>query len=81
MKQIASFMSEISDEFKIVVVGATRTIVSEVSPKAQRYDDIPCPTMLREEGGYEYKKSIVDTVISIIEDNPDAKEAGFGTSL
>lgn len=33
-------------------------------------------TMLRDDGGYDYKKSIVDTVIFIIEGNPDAKEAG-----
>lgn len=33
-------------------------------------------SMLRDEGGFEYKKAIVDTVIHIIEDNPDAKEAG-----
>jgi coatomer protein complex subunit gamma len=32
--------------------------------------------MLREEGGYEYKKAIVNTIISIIEENPEAKEAG-----
>jgi coatomer protein complex subunit gamma len=33
--------------------------------------------MLREEGGYEYKKAIVNTIISIIEENPEAKEAGM----
>ncbi len=33
-------------------------------------------TMLRDDGGYEYKKAIVDTIISVIEDNPDAKESG-----
>lgn len=33
-------------------------------------------TMLRDEGGFEYKKSIVDTLITIVEDNPDAKELG-----
>ena len=32
--------------------------------------------MLREEGGYEYKKAIVNTIISIVEENPEAKEAG-----
>jgi len=32
--------------------------------------------MLREDGGYEYKKAIVNTIISIIEENPEAKEAG-----
>lgn len=32
--------------------------------------------MLREEGGYEYKKAIVDTIITIVEENSEAKEAG-----
>ena len=32
--------------------------------------------MLREEGGFEYKKAIVNTIISIVEENPEAKEAG-----
>lgn len=32
--------------------------------------------MLREEGGFDYKKAIVNTIISIVEDNPEAKEAG-----
>jgi len=33
--------------------------------------------MLREEGGLDYKTSIVDTIITIIEENMDAKEAGL----
>jgi coatomer protein complex subunit gamma len=33
--------------------------------------------MLREEGGLDYKTSIVDTIITIIEDNPEAKESGL----
>jgi coatomer protein complex subunit gamma len=32
--------------------------------------------MLRDEGGLDYKASIADTIITIIEDNPDAKETG-----
>eukprot|EP00058_Branchiostoma_floridae_P014592 XP_002600080.1 hypothetical protein BRAFLDRAFT_122413 [Branchiostoma floridae] len=47
MKQISTFMSEISDEFKIVV------------------------------GGFDYKRAIVDSLIGIIEENPEAKEAGL----
>ncbi|CAF3823842.1 unnamed protein product [Rotaria sp. Silwood1] len=31
--------------------------------------------MLHEEGDYEYKKAIVNTIISIVEENPEAKEA------
>lgn len=33
--------------------------------------------MLRDDGGFEYKKAIVETIISIIEDNPEAKETGM----
>ena len=33
--------------------------------------------MLREEGGLEYKTSIADTIITIIEENSDAKENGL----
>lgn len=33
--------------------------------------------MLREEGGLEYKASIADTIIAIIEENPEAKETGW----
>ena len=29
------------------------------------------------QGGFEYKKAIVDTIIGIIEENPEAKEAGL----
>lgn len=32
--------------------------------------------ILRDEGGFEYKKAIVDTIINVIEDSPDGKEAG-----
>jgi len=32
--------------------------------------------MLRDEGGLEYKASIADTIITIIEENPEAKETG-----
>lgn len=76
MKQIASFMSEISDEFKIVVVGATRALCAKF-PRKHTVMMSFLSSMLHEEGGFEYKKSIVDTIIAIIEDNPDAKEAGL----
>lgn len=33
--------------------------------------------MLRDDGGFEYKKSIVDTIMTIIEENPDAKDTGL----
>ncbi|XP_068108802.1 coatomer subunit gamma-1 [Hyperolius riggenbachi] len=76
MKQISSFMSEISDEFKVVVVQA----ISALCHKYPRKHSVMMNflfTMLREEGGFEYKRAIVDCIISIIEENPESKETGL----
>lgn len=37
--------------------------------------------MLRDEGGLDYKAAIADTIITVIEDNPEAKETGKLCSL
>ncbi|BES96180.1 Coatomer subunit alpha-2 [Nesidiocoris tenuis] len=76
MKQIASFVSEISDEFKIVVVQAIRALCLKFPRKHNTLMTF-LSAMLRDEGGLEYKASIADTIITIIEDNPDAKEIGL----
>ena len=34
-------------------------------------------SMLRDEGGFDYKKAIVNTIIAIIDENGEAKEAGL----
>lgn len=33
--------------------------------------------ILREEGGFEYKKAIVDSIVILIRDIPDAKDSGL----
>uniref|UniRef100_A0A646QGL4 Coatomer subunit gamma n=1 Tax=Hemiscolopendra marginata TaxID=943146 RepID=A0A646QGL4_9MYRI len=76
MKQIASFMSEISDEFKIVVVQAIRSLCLKFPRKHNVLMNF-LSSMLRDEGGFEYKKAIVNSIITIIEENPDAKEIGL----
>ncbi|XP_025417234.1 coatomer subunit gamma-2 [Sipha flava] len=76
MKQIATFVNEISDEFKIVVVQAITTLCSKFPRKHTILMNF-LSGMLRDEGGLEYKASIADTLISIIEENPEAKEIGL----
>ncbi|EYC22058.1 hypothetical protein Y032_0018g3689 [Ancylostoma ceylanicum] len=76
MKQISSFVSEISDEFKIVVIDAIRSLCA----RYPRKHTVMMPflaNMLRNDGGFEYKKAIVETIIAIVEENPDAKTAGL----
>lgn len=77
MKQISSFMNEISDEFKIVVVQAIQSLCLKFPRKHNVLMNF-LSSMLRDEGGFEYKKAIVESVITIIEENPEAKEAGLG---
>ena len=75
MKQIGSFMSEISDEFKTVVVEAIQSVCIKFPRKHHIIMNF-LSTMLREEGGFEYKRAIVKTIITIIEENPEVKETG-----
>nr|UYR00236.1 coatomer subunit gamma [Plectrocnemia conspersa] len=76
MKQIATFVSEISDEFKIVVIQAIRALCLKFPRKHSVLMSF-LSGMLRDEGGLEYKASIADTIITIIEENSDAKETGL----
>ena len=77
MKQISSFMNEISDEFKTVVVQAIQSLCLKFPRKHNVLMNF-LSSMLRDEGGFEYKRAIVESVITIIEENPEAKEAGLG---
>jgi len=76
MKQISSFMAEISDEFKIVVIDAIRVLCLKF-PKKQAALMSFLSTALREEGGAEYKRAIVETIISLVENIPEAKDTGL----
>jgi len=76
MKQISNFMNEISDEFKIVVVDAIKTLCLKYKQKHRTLMNF-LSNMLRDEGGFYYKKAIVDTILAIISALPEAKEAGL----
>uniref|UniRef100_A0A452QGW4 Coatomer subunit gamma n=1 Tax=Ursus americanus TaxID=9643 RepID=A0A452QGW4_URSAM len=76
MKQISSFVSEISDEFKVVVVQAISALCQKY-PRKHSVMMTFLSNMLRDDGGFEYKRAIVDCIISIVEENPEGKEAGL----
>ncbi|KAJ6832871.1 coatomer subunit gamma-2 [Iris pallida] len=76
MKQITNFMSDIADEFKIVVVEAIRSLCLKFPLKYRSMMNF-LSNILREEGGFEYKKAIVDSIVILIRDIPDAKESGL----
>ena len=76
MKQIATFVNEISDEFKVVVVNAIKSLCFKFPNKHSLLMNF-LSSMLREEGGLSYKSCIAETFISLIEEFPDAKEKGL----
>lgn len=73
MKQISTFMNEIGDEFKVVIIKAIRELCIKF-PGKHRVMIGFLATFLREEGGYDFKKSIVDSIIDLMLALPDTKE-------
>ncbi|KAJ3193196.1 Coatomer subunit gamma-2 [Irineochytrium annulatum] len=73
MKQITGFMSEISDEFKIIVIDAIRSLCLKFPAKQSLMINF-LSNVLRDEGGYEYKRAIVEAIFDIIYHIPESKE-------
>jgi coatomer protein complex subunit gamma len=76
MKQISSFMNEIADEFKIVVVTAIRELCLKY-PLKHRVLVGFLANFLREEGGFEFKKAIVDAIIALMCVISETKESSL----
>ncbi|ROT34667.1 coatomer subunit gamma-2 [Sodiomyces alkalinus F11] len=73
MKHISSFMSEITDEFKITIVEAIRTLCLKF-PSKQAGMLAFLSGILRDEGGYEFKRAVVESMFDLIKFVPDSKE-------
>eukprot|EP00053_Salpingoeca_punica_P013887 m.126017 g.126017 ORF g.126017 m.126017 type:complete len:874 (-) comp16328_c0_seq3:294-2915(-) len=76
MRQISTFMSEISDEFKIVVIDAIKSLCLKFPKKHSSLMSF-LSSALRDEGGHDFKKAIIDTIISLVENIPEARESGL----
>lgn len=73
MKQISGFMSEITDEFKITIVEAIRTLCLKFPSKQAAMLQF-LSGILRDEGGYEFKRAVVESMFDLIKFVPDSKE-------
>ena len=76
MKQINSFFSEISDEFKAIVVEAIRSLCLKFPSKHSSMLAF-LSTILTDEGGYDFKKAVVQAIFDIIENIPEAKDVAL----
>lgn len=73
VQAISNFMDEISDEFKIIVIDAIRTLSLKFPAKYKSMLTF-LNDVLREEGGFNFKNSIVEAIFDIIKFIPESKE-------
>ncbi|CAE8603112.1 unnamed protein product [Polarella glacialis] len=76
VKQITSFMSDISDGFKMEVVRAVKGLALLYPGKYKTLMAF-LSSNLREDGTADFKRDLVDALIMIIENIPAAREAGL----
>lgn len=76
LKQISAFLTEIADEFKITVVRSLQKLCL-VYPAKHRVLVGFLSNFLREEGGFEFKKSIVASIVSLIRTVPETTESSL----
>jgi len=77
MKQMQSFVSDISDDHKIVVVEAVRSLCFKY-PSKHRILISYLQSILRDEGGHDFKRSVVNAILNVIEQLPESKDMGLG---
>ena len=76
LKQITGYVSEISDEFKVIVVDAVRSLCLKFPAKHTAMLDF-FGRVLREEGGLEYKEATVEAICELIGKIPSCKDSGI----
>jgi len=77
MKQIGGFMADVgSDELKVTVVQAIHELALRLPAKFKTIMAF-LANALREEGGFEFKKAILDGLLDIMEVIPDAQPDGL----
>ncbi|QRW11969.1 coatomer subunit gamma [Ceratobasidium sp. AG-Ba] len=76
MKQITGFMTEISDEFKVIVVSAVRALCLKFPSKQQLMLSF-LAGVLRDEGGYDFKRAVVEALFDMVARVADARDAAL----
>jgi coatomer subunit gamma len=76
MKEITGFMGNVTDEFKITIVEAIRSL-SLKFPSKQGVMLGFLARVLRDEGGFEFKKAVMETIFDMIKYIPDCREEGI----
>ncbi|GAW06555.1 coatomer subunit gamma [Lentinula edodes] len=73
IKQITGFMTDISDEFKVIIVDAVRSLCLKFPSKHASMLTF-LSGVLRDEGGYDFKRAVVEAMFDMIKFIKDCKE-------
>jgi len=76
LKQISAFLTEIADEYKITVVRSLQKLCLTYPAKHRVLVGF-LSNFLREEGGFDFKRSIVNSIVSLIRAVPDSTESSL----
>eukprot|EP00540_Astrosyne_radiata_P020178 CAMPEP_0116861380 /NCGR_PEP_ID=MMETSP0418-20121206/22989_1 /TAXON_ID=1158023 /ORGANISM="Astrosyne radiata, Strain 13vi08-1A" /LENGTH=579 /DNA_ID=CAMNT_0004495993 /DNA_START=77 /DNA_END=1816 /DNA_ORIENTATION=+ len=76
LKQISAFLTDIADEYKITVVRSLQQLCLTY-PSKHRVLVGFLSNFLREEGGFDFKRSIVASIVSLIRTVPETTESSL----
>ncbi|KAF9436315.1 coatomer subunit gamma [Entomortierella beljakovae] len=76
MKQISGFMSEITDESKVLVVEAVGSLCIKFPAKHHIMLSF-LSGALRDDGGYDFKRAVVEAIFNFVKYIPESKEAAL----
>ncbi|KAJ2521161.1 coatomer subunit gamma [Coemansia sp. RSA 1939] len=76
MKQMQGFMAEISDEFKIIIAEAVRSLCRKFPSKHSLFLSF-LSGVLRDEGGYDFKRASIEGIIDLAKNVPECKESAL----
>ncbi|OLY82279.1 Coatomer subunit gamma [Smittium mucronatum] len=77
MKVMQGFLTEITDEFRTIVADAVRNLCVKFPQKHSIFLTF-LSGALRDEGGFQFKKSIVEAIIGLAKTVPECRETALG---
>ncbi|GMM38573.1 coatomer subunit gamma [Saccharomycopsis crataegensis] len=76
IKTISTFMNDISDEFKVVVIDAIRNLTLKF-PEKYKPMLVFLSDVLRDEGGFKFKNTVVESLFDMIHYIPESRDSAL----
>ncbi|SCV05159.1 LANO_0H01354g1_1 [Lachancea nothofagi CBS 11611] len=77
IKTITNFIHEISDDFKIIIIDAVRTMALKFPEEWKHILNFLVNVLKQGEGGFQFKNSIVEALFDLVQFVPQSKEVAL----